>query len=110
MTAENIIGFVIQLVVTLIFGGVAVWCFKSKNPVHFWSGSEVKPYEIEDIKKYNRANGIMWIVFTIPQAVAAIATIWAGGIGGIICAAGIIIGFPFLIVAYTKILKKYKSN
>ena len=31
----------------------------------FWSGQAVGEDEIGDVKAYNRANGIMWIVFSL---------------------------------------------
>lgn len=37
----------------------------------FWSVSPVEETEIADIPAYNRANGIMWIVFSIPLWLSA---------------------------------------
>ena len=31
----------------------------------FWSGSSVKENEISDIRAYNHANGVMWIVYSL---------------------------------------------
>lgn len=42
--------WVVTLIPTLIcavaFQAVALWAFLSKEPVHFWAGSEVKPKEV----------------------------------------------------------------
>lgn len=57
----------------LVFAIIACFCgalfiilglysIKKKGPIHFWAGTKVKDKEIKDIKAYNRANGIMWII------------------------------------------------
>jgi len=33
--------------------------------MHFWSGTTVSPETITDVKKYNKANGFMWIIASL---------------------------------------------
>ncbi len=67
-------GFVIWMLVSLIFLGFGLSSFKAKNPVGFWAN--VKPPEIENVKAYNRAVGKLWCVFAVVLA---------------------LLGFPFLV-------------
>jgi hypothetical protein len=94
----------------LVMWLIALWAFKRKTPMHFWSGSEVKPEEIKDIPAYNRENGIMWIVygcgFLVP-AIIGLFDISAGAIlVGVVSTAGIV---P-LLLNYRRIYDKYKVD
>lgn len=40
----------IVLLCVLIFMGMGVWALIRKTPMHFWSGTTVKPETITDIK------------------------------------------------------------
>ena len=44
----------------------------------FWSGSSVKENEISDIRAYNHANGVMWIVYSLVLWAASLAGFWNG--------------------------------
>lgn len=76
----------------------------------FWSGSTVKEEEISDVRAYNRANGIMWIVFSLIFWADTVAGIWSMKAGGIFLLAGCAIGGPLLIIAYRKIYRKYQKR
>ena len=83
MVMENIIWLIIMVPVSLLFTGLGVYAWKRKKPMWFWSGSTVEESEISDISAYNKANGIMWIVFS---AILWISTIFGSlnmKIGGI---------------------------
>ena len=69
-----IIGFVIWMLVSMMFLGFGIFSFRAKEPVGFWAN--VKPPEIENVKAYNRAVGKLWCVFAVVLA---------------------LLGFPFLI-------------
>lgn len=91
------------------FAAIAIWAFKSKNPIHFWSGSTVRPEEITDIAAYNRANGLMWTVYAICMAVTGVLSLFSISI-----AAGLLIvisipGTIVLILIYNKIYNKYRN-
>lgn len=85
--------------------GVSAW--KRKKPMWFWSGSKVEEDEISDIQSYNRANGIMWIVYSLPYWVSTFV-----GVDDMELAAGIVtvwafVSIPFLILVYRWIYNKY---
>ncbi len=50
---------------SLIFGVIALWAFKRKDPMNFWSGITVRPEEIDDIPSYNRVNSLMWATYVV---------------------------------------------
>ncbi len=110
MSFPNISFAVICWLCSMVFGGMAFWAFKCKEPIHFWSGSTVRPEEITDIPAYNRANGWMWTIYTISMIVTGILALFNILIGVIllvvICVPGIIV----LVVVYNRIYKKYKNT
>lgn len=110
MSLANIIFAATCWLCSLIFGAIALWAFKRKDPMHFWSGSTVRPEEIEDIPSYNRANGLMWAIYTVCMVVTGILSLFSIMIGaillGIICVPGIVV----LVVAYNQIYNKYRRT
>ena len=56
----------------LVFIAVGIWAFCRKTPMHFWSGTTVSPETITDVKKYNKANGFMWVIASLIFFVAPI--------------------------------------
>ena len=105
---DNIIWLIIMIPVSLLFTLLGVYAWRRKEPMWFWAGSTVKKYQIKDVKAYNRANGVMWLAFSVPLWVGTVLGIMNVSTGGIVIGAGILLGIPFLVVAYAKIYKKYK--
>ncbi|MCR5188860.1 MAG: hypothetical protein K6C97_07980 [Treponema sp.] len=106
MPSENILTFFITLFCALVFIALTVWCYKSKKPVNFWAGDKISANRVSDVKKYNRANGLMWLIYSFFWIAAAIVSLFNVKIAGIcigICCAGIIV----LIIIYLNISKKY---
>ena len=67
--------YLVPLIVTPLaafFTGLGIYAMRRKKPMWFYSGSEVKPWQIRDIPAYNRANGIMWLVFSLGFWAAAV--------------------------------------
>ena len=107
MKPENLIVFGSALFCTLIYEGLAIWCFKSKKPVNFWSWEKVSQSSISDIQKYNHANGIMWLIYGLfwlfTSFIGLYSAIFAGICIGICC-----VGVFILIIVYSKIRNKYQ--
>lgn len=102
--------FVVCSFCALIFGLIALWSFKRKDPMHFWSGTTVKPEEIADIPAYNRANGLMWALYALAVFLSGVLTLFTESAGAILM---LIICFPglgVLIFVYYRIYNKYKSS
>ena len=102
---ETIIMFIACVFLFLVLAGFGLYSYFSKNPANFWSGDKISPEDVSDVKKYNRANGIMWIVygllFLIPAFTAFVSVLISGVAIGVLT----FIGVPVLIFIYTKIIK-----
>lgn len=63
--AEGIIAFVIWIMVSLVFVVIGIYGLRAKEVVGFWSNGKKPRVEEENVKAYNRAVGILWIVFAV---------------------------------------------
>ncbi|HBV88662.1 MAG TPA: hypothetical protein DEF42_18955 [Desulfosporosinus sp.] len=106
-------GFIIYSIIILfcafIFIGLGIFAWKKETPMHFWSGTEVKAEEISNIRAYNIANGLMWMIYGFAFIIASILGLILGYAVGIalvilLCSLGIIA----LVIVYRYIYKKYK--
>ena len=108
---SSIICFIVCLLMFLIFAGLGIYFWCSKKPANFWSGEKIPPDAISDIKKYNRANGIMWFVYGVLYlipAFVALTNVLNAGILIFILTVGCT---PILILIYVKIIRpKYVSK
>ncbi len=68
------IGFVIWILVSVMFLGFGISAFRADKPVGFWANA--KTPEMEDVPAYNRAVGKLWCAFAVVMA---------------------LLGFPFLV-------------
>jgi hypothetical protein len=62
---EKVIWLTTMIPTSMVFTGIGIFAWKRKKPMWFWSGSTVSENDILDIPAYNRANGIMWIVYSL---------------------------------------------
>ena len=107
---ELIVWEVVVIHMALLFVGIGIFAWKRKKPMWFWSGSEVRKEEISDIPAYNRANGIMWLVYSLVFWLGAGLGFYSIKIAGIVMASGCLGGIPFLVLAYKMIYKKYQTK
>ena len=105
---ENLVFLIIMIPLAAFFTGLGVFAWKRKKPMWFWSGSEVKPWQIRDIPAYNRANGWMWIGYSLGFWAAAVLSLLNVPAAGILVAAWCLGGIPVLILGYNRIYNKYK--
>ena len=108
MNTDSIVMLCILIPLAAFFTGLGIFAWKRKKPMWFWSGSTVKEDEIEDVPAYNRANGIMWICFSLIYWVAAVLGIFKADAAGVVIGVGTLVGIVLLIVAYKKIYNKYR--
>lgn len=93
----------------LVFIAIGIYALKRKSPMHFWAGTTVKSDEISDIKAYNKANGIMWLIYGSGYIVSGLLALTSSVfIGTIISLALSVPGIIVLIIVYTRIYNKYK--
>ena len=105
---HSIVWLVIMLPVCLLMTGLGIFAFRRKEPMWFWSGTKVKPEEIADVPAYNRANGIMWTVYSLAfwiSTAVGLVNMRAGGILLVIASVG---GSVALMFAYHGIYEKYR--
>ena len=62
MSGETILMIVVVFFSVMPFILYGVSAFIRKTPINFWTGDVIPSSDISDIKAYNRANGIMWIL------------------------------------------------
>jgi hypothetical protein len=110
MMFENIMFAAICWLCSLIFGAIALWAFKRTDPMHFWSGSTVRPEEIRDIPSYNRANGLMWVIYAACMVVTGILSLFSIMAGTVLLVIICVPGSFVLVIAYNRIYNKYKSE
>ena len=106
---ENLVFLIIMIPCAAAFTGLGVFAMRRKKPMWCWSGSEVKPYEIRDIPAYNRANGWMWILYSLGFWAAAALSLLNVPAAGVLVAVWCLGGIPVLVLGYNRIYQKYKA-
>ena len=108
MSKDSIVMLCILVPLASFFTGIGIFAWTRKKPMWFWSGSTVKESEITDVPAYNRANGIMWICFSLIYWTAAVLGIFNVRIVGVILGVGTLGGIVALIFIYKAIYNKYR--
>lgn len=106
--AGKIIGCIVYFGCAFLFYGIGIYAKNCKKPMWFWSGIEVDPATIADIKNYNRENAIMWKLYSLWYFAAGAAALWNTMISVAFLVAGCTVGMVLLVAAYNKIYAKYK--
>lgn len=106
---ERILTLVILLFMGIFFTGLGIFAWRREKPMWFWAGSEVKAYALSDVRGYNRANGIMWLCYSLVFYAGAVVSYFYVDAAAIVVCSGCIGGIPILIFAYKKIYDKYKK-
>ena len=105
-----IIWLIIMIPCSALLTGIGIYAWRRNKPMWFWSGSTVKEEDISDVSAYNRANGIMWIAFSMLFWACTIVGIWNMKIAGILMMVVCVAGSLMLVVAYQKIYQKYQKR
>ena len=106
----RIIWLAIMIPLCILLTGIGINAWRRKEPMWFWSGSTVSEEEISDVRAYNRANGMMWIAFSLIFWSSTALGFYRMKAGGIALIAGCIVGIPSLFIAYLKIYNRYKVH
>jgi len=107
---EWIVWLVIMAPCSALMTGIGIFAWKRKEPMWFWSGSTVKAEAITNVPAYNRANGRMWIVFSLPFWLSTVLGCFSPAAGGILVAVACILGIPALVFAYRNIYEQYSRK
>ena len=105
---ERILWIIIMLPCSISFTALGIYAWNRKKPMWFWSGSTVREYEITDIPAYNRANGKMWIAYSLVFWISLILGIFNVSVAGIVLGVGCLGGIPVLVFVYGKIYARYR--
>ena len=108
MSKDSIVMLCILVPLAAFFTGIGIFAWTRKKPMWFWSGSTVRESEITDVRAYNRANGIMWIAFSLIFWVAAVLGVFHAGAAGLVIGLGTVAGTVSLIFIYQAIYRKYR--
>ena len=107
--AGKIIMWIVSFGCAGLFFGIGVYAKRLKKPMWFWSGCEVDPSEITDIKQYNRENGLMWQLYSLWYWGMGVAEIWSSAVALTLLVLGCTIGMVILVCTYNHIYKKYRA-
>ena len=104
----NSIWLLIMIPCSLLFTGIAIYAFRAKKPMWFWSGTVVREEELTDVKAYNRENGFMWLGYSLIFWVCTFLGFWQMAAAGVVLVFGCVLGTPLLTAVYHRIYLKYK--
>ena len=102
----SIIGCVSYLFCALCFIAFGIYALKTKKPINFCAGDKIPPEKVTDIKKYNRANSLMWIIYGSLFLSCGVITFFNDFAAGMVCLGLALAGLPVLIFTYTCVIKK----
>ena len=108
MNTDSIVMLCILVPLAAFFTGIGIFAIRRKKPMWFFSGSTVSEDEITDVPAYNRANGIMWICFSLIYWGAAVLGIFKADAAGVVIGVGTLGGIVALIFVYKAIYNKYR--
>ena len=108
--AEKIIWYTVSFGCAILFYCIGIYADKLEKPMWFWSGSEVDPFEITDVRQYNRENATMWKLYSLWFALAGVAEIWNSIVALVALVFGCTAGAGILIYWYSRIYNKYKKH
>lgn len=106
--AGKIIWYAVTIGCAVLFYAIGIYARKIDKPMWFWSGVEVDPSEITDVKAYNKANGRMWRLYSLWYLAAGLAEIWNSALALVFLILGCTVGIFGLVAAYRSIEKRYK--
>ena len=106
---DNLIWLSIMIPSSLLCTCIGIYAWNRKKPIWFWAGDTVHEENITDVRAYNRANGIMWIVFSLSLWLGTIVGLNDMKMGGNIMLFDSTSVLLLLILAYINIYKKYKK-
>ena len=105
-----IIGLIIWSSVTILIIGIGIWSWKSKIPAGFYAG--VEPPKVKDVRKYNHAVAILWLVYAILFELLGFPFLFQeqNSPGFIVTILGVVAITIALLIVYNRILAKYRQD
>lgn len=105
------IAFVIWTVVVCIFVGIGVRSWSAESPVGFWTNAKPPVLRPEVVKAYNKSVAKIWFVFAIIFEICGLPILFIEQNSPffIVIIVGVMLDIIGIMVAYTKVEKKYKT-
>ena len=105
-----IFGFVIWNLVSLMIVGVGIRTWKSEKAAGFYSG--IRPSEISDVRKYNRATAVLWFIYAGLFELLGFPLLFMKHHSGMFAWSimGVVVITAALPAAYYRILCRYKKE
>ena len=92
-----------------MLAGIGVWALKSKKAVGFFAG--VKPPEVSDVRKYNRAVAVLWFAYAALFELLGLPFLFLKqNSAGFLCVFAVAPASIGLMIAYHCILEKYRKK
>lgn len=106
---ENMWAFVIWAALGVMFIALGVYAFFAKKPQHFWAN--VKMMEVNDVKRYNRAVGKLFIVFGAVFILLGTPLMMENKAWILLSVLGVMASTITLMAVYSTVIeKKYKKG
>ena len=102
-------GLIIWSTVTVLIIGIGIWSWNSRKPAGFYAGTE--PPRVRDVKKYNRAVGILWFAYAALFELLGFPFLLEKQNGPLflVTILGTVLITIGLMVAYNRILGRYRA-
>ena len=107
-----VIAFLIWSVVSLLFFGIGIWCFRADKPVGFFAGVPgPEEREIRDVPRYNRAVGKLWIVNGLLVELCGLPLLFGSQNSPVVLLTVLVVPVMIgMMIAYFKIEQKYRGK
>ena len=102
--------FIIWSIVSLLLLGIGIRAGKSDTAVGFYTGT--RPPEVTDIRRYNRAVGVLWVVYAVLFELLGLPLLFLkqNSPGFLWCLLGVPLITVALVIAYNRILDQYRRK
>lgn len=90
--------------------GLGVYACRRKRPMWFWTGEKISPSEIRDVAAYNRANGRMWCLCSVPYWIVGLIELWYPSASIIFFALTCVAGIAWVVWYHNRIEEKYRKR
>ena len=90
-----------------LFAGIAIFAWQLDKPMWFLPGREMKASELTDVYAYNKANALMWLIYSVPYWVSGFLGLINGGVAGVLLVAALLVGLPVLVLIHRKIREHF---
>lgn len=106
---HNLIYPAVMWAVGAMLVGLGIYARRRKKPMWFWTGEHISPDEVSDVAAFNRANGRMWQLSSVPFWIAGPIEFWYPQAALIFFALACTVGIAWVMWYHNKIDERYKK-